>query len=79
MYNGRNMNMALYGSLRFSPFSLICNMTTFSKKNLMALLPHARGRGCVYGQNICLHSALCSILIDLICKMTSFRKRSFDL
>ena len=31
MYKGHSM--ALYGSLRFSPFSLICNMTTFSKKN----------------------------------------------
>ena len=35
------------------------------------------GRGCVKGQNVCLHGALCAIPINLICNITTFRKEMF--
>ena len=35
---------------------------------------HLRFCGCVKGQNICLHCALCFIPVNLICNMTTFRK-----
>ena len=37
------------------------------------------GRGCVKGQNVCLHGALCAIPINVICNITTFRKEMFDL
>ena len=38
----------------------IRNMTTFRKQKIDLLTP-PRSRGCVYGQHICFHGALCSI------------------
>ena len=45
------------------------------KKSFDLLSPY-RGRGCVKGQNICMHGVLCFILINLIYNMTTFRKES---
>ena len=57
-------------TVHFFPFTT----NTFRRKKYFD--PHLRCRGCVKGQNICLHGVLCFIPFNLICNMTSFRKET---
>ena len=50
---------------------------TYKEKN--TLWPLTRGRGCVQGQHICFHSALCSMPFNLICNMPIKKNIWFDL
>ena len=45
-----------------------------SVKDIVDLLTHPLGQGCVCGQNICYHVAASVVSFNLICKMTTFRK-----
>ena len=53
--------------------NLICGMTTFRKKSFW-FFTSPEGRGCIQGQNMCLHDAMCSIPLYLKCSMITFRK-----
>ena len=51
------------------------------KNNHLYLLTQCRGRGCIKGQNICLHFVLCFIPANLVYNNTTFEKKknnSFD-
>ena len=71
--------MCLHGAVSSIPFNLICNMSTFRKKNVLTFDPTPGVKG------VCKDRICACIMVyapppsNLICNMITFRKKSFDL
>ena len=61
--------------LVYTSFTLLWYATLPLSDFFFTFWSHPRGRGCVWGQTIWFHGALCSIPLNLICNMTTFRKK----
>ena len=60
----------------YAPFPLIKYSkwhVTFRIFVVVDLLTQPKGGECVFGQNMCLHGALCSIPINLVYNMTTLK------